>query len=65
LADISAKEGQMIKFNDRALHRGTLAVGNGWRHFIRISQCTNRQVLNEIRSQVQVYLPEGKENEGW
>ncbi len=56
-------ECSMIKFNSETFHRGSLATKNGWRHFIRVSINTPREIVNETRNQVQVYL--NKENGGW
>lgn len=50
-------------FDDRSFHRGTAAIANGWRYFIRISYDTGRKPTNEIRRQVQVYLD--NINQGW
>jgi hypothetical protein len=60
-----AESGKYIQFDCNAFHTGTKAVAGGWRWFIRLSRNTDRQknITNEIRRQVQVYL----ENpiEGW
>lgn len=58
-----APSGLLIEFDWRTLHRGTAAVSNGWRFFIRASINTKRQPTNEVRRQVQVYLP--TLNQGW
>lgn len=62
----------LVWFNDRTWHRGSKAVANGWRFFIRASryfspdgspiQRGNRRT-NEVRNQVQVYLDQI--NAGW
>ena len=53
-------------------HRGTPAVANGWRFFIRASRYYNASGepiarrnprTNELRRQVQVYM--SAENAGW
>lgn len=45
-------------------HRAIPATGSGWRFFLRASVNTlTRGPLNEIRNQVQVYLP--SEHLGW
>lgn len=49
--------GEIFKFTWQDFHRGMPAVGNGWRWFIRASRNTKRPVLNELRNQVQVYMP--------
>lgn len=69
----SAPNGQLIFFDDRAWHRGTAAVKNGWRYFIRASRYfdskTGQRVArgnertNERRMQAQVYM--SSENAGW
>ena len=47
----------LIYFDWQSFHRGTPANGNGWRWFGRVSINTNRKVMNELRTQVQVYMP--------
>lgn len=58
-----APSGVLIDFTCDTFHRGTRAVESGWRWFGRITWDTDREVLNETRNQVQVYMddPEG----GW
>ena len=63
LTSVKAPSNKVIYFNDRAWHQGTMAIKNGWRLFIRISRNTTRPILNEIRRQVQVYMPAPME--GW
>lgn len=57
---------KLVMFDDRAWHQGTEAVGNGWRFFIRASRHfapdgarikRPGKLANEVRKQVQVYLP--------
>ena len=55
------KPGQLVEFTWQDFHRGTMAVKPGWRFFIRASRKTNRKFVNEIRRQVQVYVP----GSGW
>lgn len=55
------KPNQMVSFTWQDFHRGTMAVKPGWRMFIRASRKTNRKFANEIRQQVQVYVP----GSGW
>ncbi len=61
----NAESGKYIQFDCNSFHTGTKAISGGWRWFIRLSRNTDRQknITNEIRRQVQVYL----ENpiEGW
>lgn len=48
---------RLYRFGMTDFHRGAAATKEGWRWFIRASVGTGRNALNEIRSQVQVYLP--------
>ena len=50
-------ESTLIYMPFGAFHRGTPATKNGWRFFIRANFNTARKPSNEIRTQVQVYLP--------
>lgn len=59
----SAPSNRLIYFDCHTMHKADKAVGNGWRWFGRISWNTNRKPTNEIRRQVQVYLPHPME--GW
>lgn len=54
------KSGDIIRFNQAAIHRATPAVVGGWRFFFRLSVC-DVEPKNEIRRQTQVYVKEG----GW
>lgn len=63
LTRTSAPSNVVVWFDDRALHQGVRAVGNGWRWFGRASWDTHRKPTNEIRRQVQVYLDHPME--GW
>ncbi len=47
----------VVRFDYGAFHRGVPATKNGWRFFIRANFNTAREIKNEIRRQVQVYLP--------
>lgn len=49
-----AKDGELIEFNQLALHRGSPANNFGWRFFFRLTMST-RKPTNKIRKQVQVY----------
>ena len=53
-------EGEIIRFNQTAIHRATLCQTPGWRLFFRLS-ITHRKPVNEIRKQVQVYTT----SNGW
>lgn len=63
LEKYSVPDRQIIFFNDRSWHQGTMAVKSGWRWFGRISWGSGRVPTNEIRRQVQVYLEYPME--GW
>lgn len=56
--EVDAEPSTLISFNWQSFHRGTAAVKDGWRLFIRATKLstTNRVVKNEIRKQVQVYM---------
>lgn len=53
--------GVVTEFDQRTLHRATPCHNPGWRMFFRLS-LTYREPQNQIRRQVQVYLPNV---EGW
>lgn len=68
----SAPTNCLIGFDDRTWHRGTNAVANGWRLFIRASRyfspegnpiARENRRTNEVRNQVQVYMD--SVNAGW
>ena len=67
------KDQNLIVFNDRTWHQGTPAVQFGWRWFGRASIYTRDGVrverpnarTNEVRKQVQVYIPHNMLNNGW
>jgi len=50
-------ESTVIHMPFGAFHRGSPATKSGWRFFIRANFNTARQAKNEIRNQVQVYMP--------
>lgn len=58
LTELLAPSGRVIAFDWQSFHTGTKAVGNGWRWFCRLTRNSDRcrQITNEIRQQVQVYL---------
>lgn len=60
---IPIQDSQLIFFDWETWHQGVPAVGNGWRFFIRATKNTGRKPTNEIRRQVQIYLP--NPIEGW
>ncbi|MBD9511892.1 hypothetical protein IB265_34655 [Ensifer sp. ENS10] len=56
------QSGEIYEFSARDYHRAIPATGHGWRFFFRASvETLTKGPLNEIRQQVQVYLP----NEDW
>jgi hypothetical protein len=58
------ESGKLYEFAAHDYHRAIPATGSGWRYFLRASVNTlTRGPLNEIRNQVQVYLP--SEHLGW
>jgi hypothetical protein len=52
--------GEIVRFNQEAIHRASPTVTPGWRFFYRAS-ITHRQPANEVRKQVQVYASQN----GW
>lgn len=50
-------DGDVLLFDWQSFHRGVPATKNGWRFFIRATINTDREFFNEVRQQVQVYLP--------
>lgn len=56
----------IIQFDAHSFHRGTQARESGWRWFGRASMSTDRlyNTTNEIRNQVQVYIP-APDYRGW
>ena len=62
---VAAPSGRLIFFNANAFHAAQPAVGNGWRWFGRVSRNTDRckTITNELRTQVQIYMPFPME--GW
>jgi hypothetical protein len=63
LREIEVRNGEVVAFDWQCFHRGMPATKSGWRFFIRATKNTTRPVTNELRKQVQVYLPEP--NVGW
>lgn len=49
--------GTIVYFDAYTWHRGVPCVRGGWRWFARASRRTMRTPTNEVRAQVQVYLP--------
>lgn len=66
-----SNERNLLVFDDRCWHRGTEAVGTGWRWFGRVSRyhikgkpvARPNKRTNEVRKQVQIYM--SAENAGW
>jgi hypothetical protein len=71
LLNVKAPTNRLVQFDDRTWHRGTAAVAGGWRWFIRASRYFRDGIpvsrpnvrTNEVRNQVQVYMP--TINAGW
>lgn len=59
----AVREGHLIAFDWQDFHRGAPATKDGWRWFGRATVGSKRKVTNEIRKQVQVYMP--APNAGW
>lgn len=61
---VRAESGVVYEFDCTDYHRAIPATGSGWRYFFRASLFTkSRGPLNEIRQQVQVYMPDA--DMGW
>lgn len=60
---VNAPDRQIVFFDWQTWHQAVPTVKTGWRFFIRASWNTDRKPANEIRRQVQVYLPQPYE--GW
>lgn len=58
LSRVLCPDNRLIYFDCDAFHEASRATGQGWRWFGRVSRSTDRQkqITNEIRTQVQVYL---------
>lgn len=54
----TAESGKLIYFDWQTFHTGQKTKLSGWRWFARVSRNTDRQkqITNEIRNQVQVYM---------
>jgi hypothetical protein len=60
----SLEDRRLYKFNSEAFHQGTPTRKTGWRFFIRATMDNPwLKAANEVRKQVQVYLPNPME--GW
>jgi hypothetical protein len=60
---VPVKSGIPYWFGHEDYHRAIPATGDGWRWFIRASLNSQRPITNELRTQVQVYLPQPEA--GW
>lgn len=60
---IEVEDNNIYEFNQLSMHRGVPANKRGWRWSIRVSSGCKESAMNEIRNQVQVYLP--TINQGW
>lgn len=58
---MNVQPGEIVRFNQRTLHRATPCVEAGWRLFFRMS-FYHRPPTNKIRRQTQVYTTE---SQGW
>lgn len=63
LERVSVPSNVIVHFDWQTAHRATPAIGRGWRWFGRATYDTDQKPANEIRRQVQVYLP--ALNAGW
>lgn len=65
LSLVQAQDRTLYQFDWQTFHSGRQAISHGWRWFGRVSRNTDRtkEITNEIRSQVQVYLE--FPTEGW
>lgn len=66
LQRVDALGNPIIWFDAHAFHQGVKANASGWRWFARLSWNTEREnnITNEIRNQVQVYIP-APDYRGW
>lgn len=55
----------LYKFGVFDAHQGLESTGSGWRYFFRATQHSKRPVINELRTQSQVYIPERLWKYGW
>jgi hypothetical protein len=56
---------RVYEFTESDFHRGVEATHDGWRAFFRLTQSNHREPKNEIRSQVQIYVPQAQFFRGW
>jgi hypothetical protein len=61
----TVESGKLYKFTESDFHRGMPATKDGWRAFFRLTHSRHRQPKDEIRQQVQVYVPHKQMFRGW
>lgn len=49
--------GEVVSFDWQTFHRGMPSTKSDWRYFVRASVDTFRQFHNQVRKQVQAYMP--------
>jgi hypothetical protein len=59
------KSETLYRFTSTDFHRGMPATKDGWRAFVRLTIGNERPPKDEIRTQVQVYVPFDKMFSGW
>lgn len=59
------RENTLYEFSCLDFHRGRPATEAGWRCFVRATFSDHREPRNQIRSQVQVYVPLNALEAGW
>lgn len=65
LPRITSKPNKLYKFTSMDFHRGMPATKDGWRAFVRLTLGNERPPKDEIRTQVQVYVPHDEMFKGW
>ena len=61
----TCKSNTIYQFSSLDAHRGVDCKDSGWRYFIRATANHQREYLNQIRTQTQVYIPFYNINKGW
>lgn len=54
--NFAVKPGEIWRFTERTIHRGSPATHRGWRYFLRLTGSNHVEPKNEIRTQTQVYM---------
>jgi hypothetical protein len=62
---VKALSERLYEFDSMTFHRGMPATKGGWRAFVRLTLGSERPPKNEIRSQVNVYVPHNELEAGW